>query len=67
MMYSYIMNKLQRASKVRGQQFPSIIPKYENEEDEECKEDGDVVHCAQHDHKLTAKVGHEADKLQNPQ
>ena len=51
----------------KGQNPTSIIPKYEDEEDEQCKEDGNVVHCAQHDHKLPAEIRHEADKLQDPQ
>jgi hypothetical protein len=36
-----------------------ILPEYEYEENQEREEDGDVVHCPQHDEQLTAQVGHE--------
>ena len=43
------------------------LPKDEDEEDEECEKDGHVVHGAQHDHQLAAKVGHETDQLEDAQ
>ena len=45
----------------------SAVPEDEDEEDEQGKEDGHVVHRLQHDEQLTPQVREESDQLQDPQ
>lgn len=42
-------------------------PENEDKEDEEWKEDGDVVHCTKHDEQLSAQLGHKPHEFENPQ
>ena len=43
------------------------LPEDEDEEDEKCKECGNVVHGSQHDNQLIAQCRHEAYQLEDSQ